>query len=107
MLTWNAEKVENFKEKNEARPGFFDGLVWAALAIGMNEIKESNVKEWVYRIERFRFEGHGLFVIGTETGAEYLKIEEKDITPWIGLKTNVSQINNAAFDKMMRERTGR
>ena len=31
MLTWNAEKVENFKEKNEARPGFFDGLVWAAL----------------------------------------------------------------------------
>ena len=107
MLTWNAKKVENFKEKNEARPGFFDALVWAALAIGMNEIKESNVKEWVYRIERFRFEDAGLFVTEENGHGAYMKIEEKDITPWIGLKTNVSQISNAAFDKRMRERAGR
>lgn len=112
MLTWNAERVENFKEKNEAHPGTLDCFIWAALAIGMNEIKESNVKEWAYRINRMKFEGSPLFIVygedengkGTRTERD---ISEDDVRMWIGLKTNVSQISNSAFDKLMREKSGR
>ena len=108
MLTWNAEKVENFKEKNEKHGKILDGLVWAALAIGMNEIKKDNVKEWVYRINRFRFEGHPLFIQAAENGGvEYPVIEEGDVEMWIGLKTNVTTISNTSFDAMLRKLTGR
>ena len=106
-LNWDATKVENFKEKNEKHGKILDGLIWAALAIGMNEIKRSNVKEWVYRINRLRFEGQPLFVQATENGIEYPEIEDKDVEEWIGLKTNVGTISNAAFDKLVRQRTGR
>lgn len=103
MLTWNAQKIEDLEKKREERPGFLDCLIWAALAIGMNEITASNAKEWAYRIERYRLEGKGLFMVATETGMDCLKVEEKDITPWIGLKTNVGTISAAAFDKRMRQ----
>lgn len=107
MLTYDATEVENFKEKNEKHPGTLDCFIWAALAIGMNEIKESNVKEWAYRINRMKFEGRPLFMTAGKDGLEAIDITEDDVRMWIGLKTNVSQISNSAFDKLMREKNGR
>ena len=110
-LTWDATKVENFKEKNEKHGKWLECFIWAALSIGMNEIKESNVKEWVYRLNRMKFEGHALFVVAVkgEKGVEpkELDITEDDVREWIGLKTNVEQISAAAFDKRVRQLTGR
>lgn len=67
------------------------------------------LSEWcawnrVDRIDRMKFEGYPLFIVGTGTEID---ISEKDVRMWIGLKTNVSRISNAAFDKRMRERAGR
>ena len=108
MLTWNAEKVENFKEKNEKHPGFLDCFVWATMAVGLNSIKESNIKEWVYRTNRMKFEGHPLFIGTVKVGENYepkeLDISEDDVRMWIGLRTNASPLSSAAFDKMLRER---
>ena len=111
MLTWNAEKVENFKAKTKKHPGRFECFLKAAFEIGLNEIKENNVKEWTYRINRMKFEGYSLFVKYVSRNGKITRKEldmtEADVSEWIGLKTNVSQISNAAFDKMMRELTGR
>ena len=107
MLTYVATKVKDFKEKNEQHPGCLDCFVWSALAIGMNEIKESNVKEWAYRLNRMKFEGHPLFIVAGKDGLEPIDITEDDVRIWIGLKTNVSQISNSAFDQLMRKKTGR
>ena len=79
-------------------------LMWAGFAIGLGEITEGNLKEWVYRLRRATFEGHPLIVL--QDGTPY-EITEDTIRPWIGLRTNVSNITNAAFDAIMRKRTNR
>ena len=35
------------------------------------------------------------------------EITEEMLRPWIGLRTNVSEITNAEFDAIMRKRTNR
>ena len=103
MLTWDVTKVKNYNEKIEGKDAFVHCLIMAAVSIGMKEITKDNVREWTRRIERCRSEGIFLFL----TGNGPLKVEEKDIAEWIGLKTNVRKISNAAFDKRIRERLER
>ena len=103
-LNWNAEKVPDLARKRQENPGVLDCLIWASLSIGMGEITEENVKEWVYRLRRHTFEGKPLIL--NRDGSTY-EITEEVLRPWIGLRTNVRTISNAAFDKIMRERTNR
>ena len=79
-------------------------LIWASLSIGMGEITEKNLKEWVYRLRRFAFEGKPLLLNKDKTPYE---ITEEVIRPWIGLRTNIKNITNAEFDAIMRKRTNR
>ena len=103
-LDWNAEKVSDLERKREENPRMLDCLIWASLSIGMGEITEKNLNEWVYRLRRFAFEGKPLLLNKDKTPYE---ITEETIRPWIGLRTNVRTISNASFDKLMRKRTGR
>ena len=103
-LDWNAEKVSDLERKREENPRMLECLIWASLSIGMGEIAEDNLAEWVYRLRRFAFEEHPLII--RRDGTPY-EITEETIRPWIGLRTNVSPITNAAFDAIMRKRTGR
>lgn len=103
-LNWNAEKVPDLERKRQENPNMLDCLVWASLSIGLGEITEKNLAEWVYRLRRSAFEGKPLIVCRDGTPGE---ITEELIRPWIGLRTNVSNVTNAGFDKLMRERTGR
>ena len=61
-LNWNAEKVPDLDRKRQENPGVLDCLIWASLSIGMGEITEENVKEWVYRLRRHTFEGKPLIL---------------------------------------------
>ena len=103
-LNWNAKDVPDFDRKAQENPAMLNCLIWASLSIGMGEITEKNLKEWVYRLRRFAFEGKPLLLNKDKTPYE---ITEEVIRPWIGLRTNVRTISNASFDKLMRKRTGR
>ena len=107
MLKWSIEKVADWEKKRETDNGFLDALIWASLTIGMDKLTSENIKEWVYRIERCRFENHGLFATEKDGKGAYMEITEADLEPWIGLKTNVSTYTNAEFDRRMREWSGR
>ena len=103
-LDWNGKDVPDFDRKAQENPRMLDCLIWASLSIGMGEITEKNLKEWVYRLQRFAFEGKPLII--RRDGTLY-EITEEVIRPWIGLRTNVRTISNTSFDKLMRKRTGR
>ena len=103
-LCWDPKNVPDLERKLEENPRMLDCLVWASLYIGLGEVTDKNVKEWVYRLRRATFEGHPLIVL--QDGTPY-EITEETIRPWIGLRTNVSSITNAAFDAIMRKRTNR
>ena len=103
-LNWNAENVPDLERKRQENPGVLDCLIWASLSIGLGEITEKNLAEWVYRLRRSAFEGKPLIVDCDGTPGE---ITKELIRPWIGLRTNVANVTNAGFDKLMRERTGR
>ncbi len=103
-LNWNAKDVPDFDRKQQENPAILNCLIWASLSIGMGEITEKNLKEWVYRLQRFAFEGKPLLLNKDKTPYE---ITEETIRLWIGLRTNVRTISNASFDKLMRKRTGR
>ena len=103
-LDWNAEKVQDLERKREENPRMLDCLIWASLSIGLGEITEKNLKEWVYRLRRAAFEERPLII--RQDGTPY-EITEELIRQWIGFRTNVSNISNAAFDQIMRKRTNR
>ena len=103
-LDWNGKDVPDFDRKAQENPAMLNCLIWVSLSIGMGEITEKNLKEWVYRLRRFAFEGKPLLLNKDKTPYE---ITEETIRPWIGLRTNVRTIFNASFDKLMRKRTGR
>ena len=98
------DKVLDLERKQEEDPRMLECLTWASFYIGLGEITEKNLKEWVYRLRRATFEGQPLIVL--QDGTPY-EITEETIRPWIGLRTNVSPITNAAFDAIMRKRTNR
>ena len=103
-LNWNAKDVPDFDRKQQDNPEMRNCLIWSSLSIGKGEITEKNLKEWVYRLRRFAFEGKPLLLNKDKTPYE---ITEETIRPWIRLRTNVRTISNASFDKLMRKRTGR
>ena len=56
-LYWDADKVPDHERKLEENPRLPTCLMWAGFAIGLGEITEENLKEWVYRLSRSTFEG--------------------------------------------------
>ena len=103
-LDWNGKDVPDFDRKAQENPAMLNCLIWASLSIGIGEITEKNLKEWVYRLRRFAFEEHPLIIRRDETPYE---ITEEMLRPWIGLRINVTSITNAEFDAIMRKRTNR
>ena len=103
-LCWDTDKVSDLERKLEENPRMLDCLVWASLYIGLGEITDKNVKEWVYRLRRAAFEGRPLLM--NQDGTPY-EITEETIRPWIGLRINVTSITNAEFDAIMQKRTNR
>ena len=103
-LYWDADKVPDHERKLEENPRLPTCLMWAGFAIGLGEIAEENLKEWVYRLRRSTFEGRPLLMY--QDGTPY-EITEEILRPWIGLRTNIKNITNAEFDAIMRKRTNR
>ena len=103
-LYWDTDNVPDHERKLKEDPRMPECLMWAGFAIGLGEITEDNFQEWIYRLRRSAFEGRPLLM--HPDGAPY-EITEEMLSPWIGLRINVTSITNAEFDAIMRKRTNR
>ena len=98
-LNWDITAIENSKElcwvdseekgKHELNP-ITDCLIWATLFIGMREITEKNLDEFVMRLIEWE-KVVGGFLQDTSTG-KYTMPSYVDVEFHIGLKTNVTEM---------------
>ena len=103
-LHWDISKVKDWKRKTKRNPYIVEILSMSTLLIGMDSITEQNVEEFCYRLNRYSTE---VGPIAYKRNKRPVKWNIRTIRSWIGLKTNVCTISNAAFDKLVRERSGR
>ena len=103
-LNWNISKVRNWQKKQEKDGHTLDCLIWASLTIGMGDLNEKTAKEFLYRLNRYSRE---VGAIATYPNGRTVVWTLARVKPWFGLHTNVRTISNSAFDKLVRERSGR
>ena len=102
-LNWNIREVRNWQKKQEKDGHTLECLIWASLTIGMGDLNEKTAKEFLYRLNRYSRE---VGAIATYRNGRTVIASEK--RSWMfGLHTNVRTISNSAFDKLVRERSGR
>jgi hypothetical protein len=95
-LHWNLKRCDQSAcwDSEGNMSGIAHGLIWATLAIGLNEITEANVSEWCWRLN-FEVRMHGERAILTKTnpsdGTSGGQFDEMDLRPFIGLNTNASK----------------
>lgn len=68
--------------------GLTHALIWDTMTVGLGEITEKNLDEWMYR----------LCIMGRVCPRE-MKITRQDLVNHIGLRTNASTFTRAAFKK--------
>lgn len=52
-LNWDISKVRNWQKKREKDGHTLDCLIWASLTIGIGDLNEKTVKEFLYRLNRY------------------------------------------------------
>jgi hypothetical protein len=92
-LNWDISRIENWQEKKEKHWDLIESLIWKSMVVGLNEITESNVKEWWYRSAR----------CSIERGYEPTYTLEQ-IKLCIGLRTNASVYTASEFDRIIKQR---
>lgn len=103
-LNWNIREVRNWQKKQEKDGHTLECLIWASLTIGMGDLNEKTAKEFLYRLNRYSRE---IGAIATYRNGRTVIWTLARLKPWFGLHTNVRTISNSAFDKLVRERSGR
>ena len=113
-LSWDITAIENHKElcwvdskevgKHELNP-ITDCLIWATMFIGMREITEKTLDEFVMRLIEWE-KVVGGFLQDTSTG-KYTMPSYVDVEFHIGLKTNVTEFTKRQWKsklaRMLRE----
>jgi len=89
-------------------------IVWMTMTVGLNVIKESNINEWMRRIEMFKDFGYGGYVkfYDLQFNEDELKFENQihrevtreDLERRIGLSTNATSYNKREFNALMEKK---
>ena len=89
-------------------------IVWMTMTVGLNVIKESNINEWMRRIELIKDSGYGGYVKfhDLQFNEDELKfenqiereIDQEDLVRRIGLSTNATSYNKREFDAQMKRK---
>ena len=103
-LNWDISKVRNWQMKQVKDGHTLDCLIWASLTIGMGDLNEKTAKEFLYRLNR---DSREVGAIATYPNGRIVVWTLAKVRPWFRLHTNVRTISNSAFDKLVRERSGR
>ena len=88
--------------------------VWMTMTVGLNVIKESNINEWMRRIEMFKDSGCGGYVKfhDLQFNEDELKFEnqiereinQEDLVRRIGLSTNATTSTKREFNAQMEKK---
>lgn len=68
--------------------GLTHALIWDTMTVGLGEVTEKNLDEWMYRL-----------CIMDRVYPREMKITRQDLVSHIGLRTNASTFTRAAFKK--------
>ena len=89
-------------------------IVWMTITVGLNVIKESNINEWMRRIEVIKDSGYDSYVKfhDLQFNEDELKFEDqiqrevtrKDLERRIGLSTNATSYNKREFNALMEKK---
>lgn len=99
-LTFNFEKVKDFKKKIRSKRGMAvkTALIYATMAVGMNEITEKNYKVFYSRLCAFEhLFGPYFYTGGKKTKPAYITLDE--VKAFIGLHTNACRLSAAEFER--------
>ena len=89
-LTWNLTNCTQSAcwDKNDEMTPLANGLIWATMVVGLNEITETNLSEWCWRLNwEIRLRGTRA-ILRRANGKTY---SEADLRPFVGLNTNASR----------------
>ena len=103
-LHYDISKVKNWRQKVKRSPHMVELLSMMCFCVGMSEISEKTVNEFCYRLNRYSNE---VGVLAYTAKRRPVKWTYAKLKPWFGMTTNVKKISNSAFDKLVRERSGR
>lgn len=95
-LDFDLGGIKNYKELcwtdaetgGKRLTGLTHTLVWDTMVIGLNEVTEKNIDEWMYRL-----------CIMDRVCPSGVEIRRQDLVNHIGLRTNVGTLTRAAFKK--------
>ncbi len=94
-LNWNIEKCANYKElTNDEERNVTDSVVWATMAVGINQITKQNFEEFYRRLHIVE-ETNGTFLM-RDGKARY--ITQAEVGRRIGLYTNAGTVTKLSFD---------
>ena len=69
---------EDIEKRIEEQPSLYNALIWASIGVDLGRITESNIDEWVFRVNKLEL---------TNKPVERWMIEH-----FVGLKTNVANL---------------
>lgn len=96
-LTWDASKVEGWKEKGGA---LADMIIWNCMFVGIPRITEENAVEFATRVS-FMERLHEASLM-YDKKPRYITLE--DVREYIGIETNASTLTRAQFIKRQADR---
>jgi len=89
-------------------------IVWMTMAVGLNQIKEDNINEWMRRIEVIKDSGYDGYITFwdlqfDEDELKFMSQVEREVTREdlerrIGLSTNAELLIKRQFDARMKEK---
>ncbi len=103
-LYFDLSKVADWENKQKKYSAELEILIYASLTIGMGDLNRKTLKEFCYRLNRYSQE---IGAIALTKDHQTLIWTEELLERWLGLHTNAATISNPAFDKILRERSGR
>ncbi len=96
-LTWDITRVIDFSEINSGTESVkTQGLVFATMVIGMNEITDANAGEFYTRIKMLEGANGALVYTSDIAGSDYF-YTPADIQRRIGLHTNANRYTKTKF----------
>jgi len=95
------EKVEGglFQRMNPKTTG----IIIASGVIHLNHLSQSNLLEWIYRLDACFDAGKSFIAVDTDEGEIPIRIRVEDLKDHMGLKTSASNWPKTKFDAYVRE----
>lgn len=99
-LTWNIEKVKDWKQKKKKQRNrvLLDALIYLTMTIGINKITEKNFIQFFMRVSTYE-QLRGACILKKNGKPLYITLD--DVRTWIGLTTNADNFSVTQYEKRL------